>query len=96
MLVLCHRAGTRFIEDYPDTPIPRLAQVVELVEQAAAWVSPAPVAAIALNTLGLGDEAARAEIELIEAETGVLCDDVVRFGAGRMLDAVVERLPPQR
>jgi D-glutamate N-acetyltransferase len=96
VLLLCHRAGSRCIEDYPDTPIPGLAEVVELVERAAAWVSPAPVAAIALNTAELEDDAARAEIQRIEAETGILCDDVVRFGAGRTLDAVLGRLPPQR
>ena len=96
VLLLCHRAGAQCIDDYPETPIPALSELVALVEQATAWVSPAPVAAIALNTSGLDDEAARAEIQRAEAETGILCDDVVRFGAGRTLDAVLGRLPPQR
>jgi uncharacterized NAD-dependent epimerase/dehydratase family protein len=56
-------------------------------------VKPAKVAAIALNTAGLTDDEARAAISEAERETGLPADDVVRFGAGKLLDAVLAALP---
>jgi D-glutamate N-acetyltransferase len=49
---------------------------------------------VALNTADLGsDDEARAAIEATETETGLVADDVVRFGPERVLDAVVAALP---
>jgi uncharacterized NAD-dependent epimerase/dehydratase family protein len=50
------------------------------------------VAAIALNTRDLSEDAARAAIARAEAETGLSADDPVRFGADRILDAVLASL----
>jgi uncharacterized NAD-dependent epimerase/dehydratase family protein len=51
------------------------------------------VAAIALNTAELGsDEEAREAIAAAQAETGLVADDVVRFGPERVLDAVLAEL----
>jgi uncharacterized NAD-dependent epimerase/dehydratase family protein len=51
------------------------------------------VAAIALNTADLSsDDEARAAIAAAEAETSLVADDVVRFGAERVLDAVLGAL----
>jgi uncharacterized NAD-dependent epimerase/dehydratase family protein len=51
------------------------------------------VAAIALNTADLpDDEAARAAVAAAESETGLVADDVVRFGPDRVLDAVLAAL----
>jgi uncharacterized NAD-dependent epimerase/dehydratase family protein len=47
------------------------------------------VAAIALNTRDLGEDEARAAIEAVEDETGLPTDDPVRFGAPKVLDAVL-------
>jgi uncharacterized NAD-dependent epimerase/dehydratase family protein len=92
VLVLCHRAGTTVNADYPDVPIPPLDELVALYERAAGWVRPARVAAVALNTRGLDDAAAaRALAEAAEA-TGLPADDPVRFGADRLLDAVLRLL----
>ena len=45
---------------------------------------------MALNTRLLGeDDAARAAIAAAEAETGLVADDPVRFGADRLLDAII-------
>ncbi len=92
-LVLCHLAGAREIEGCPGHPIPSLAELVELHERIGLPARPAKVAAIALNTAALGDEAARGAIAAAEDETGLASDDPVRFGAGRLLEAVLERLP---
>jgi uncharacterized NAD-dependent epimerase/dehydratase family protein len=46
-----------------------------------------------VNTRSLPDEeAARAAVAEAEEETGLPADDPVRFGAGRLLDAVLEGL----
>jgi uncharacterized NAD-dependent epimerase/dehydratase family protein len=50
------------------------------------------VAAIALNTSDLDEDAARAAIADAERETGLPADDVVRFGADRVLQAVLDAL----
>jgi uncharacterized NAD-dependent epimerase/dehydratase family protein len=91
-LVLCHRAGTTENGDYPEVRFPPLAELVETYERAAGWVRPATVAAVALNTRGLDDAAARAAIDEAAAATGLVADDAVRFGAGRLLDAVLGAL----
>jgi len=51
------------------------------------------VAAIALNTRLLGEAAAREAIAAAEAQTGLPADDPVRFGPGRVLEAVLAALP---
>ncbi|MCZ2835940.1 DUF1611 domain-containing protein [Modestobacter sp. VKM Ac-2985] len=91
-LVLCHLAGRTAIADYPQTALPPLAGIVRGYEQAAGWVRPAPVVAVALNTAGLSDDDARAAVAAAEAETGLVADDVVRFGPDRVLDAVLAAL----
>jgi uncharacterized NAD-dependent epimerase/dehydratase family protein len=88
-LVLCHRAGATRNADYPEMAIPPLADLAALYESAAGWLRPARVAAVALNTAGLDDEAAVAAIAQAEEATGRPADDPVRFGADRLLDAVL-------
>jgi uncharacterized NAD-dependent epimerase/dehydratase family protein len=51
------------------------------------------VAAIALNTADLDEAAALVAVAAAEEETGLVADDVVRFGAERVLDAVLQALP---
>jgi uncharacterized NAD-dependent epimerase/dehydratase family protein len=93
LLVLVHKAGTGTIRNYPDLPIPPLPELVAAYEGVARRVRPARVAAIALNTADLGsDEEAREAIAAAQAETGLVADDVVRFGPDRVLDAVLEGL----
>jgi uncharacterized NAD-dependent epimerase/dehydratase family protein len=90
--VLCHRAGATEIEGYPGHPLPRLAELVELHERIALPLRPARVACIALNTAELEENAAREAIAAAAAETGLPADDPVRFGAGRLLEAVLAAL----
>ena len=88
-LVLCHLAGATEVEGFPGHRLPPLRELVELHERAALPARRAKVAAIALNTRDLDDEAAREAVEATEAETGLPTDDPVRFGAGRLVDAVL-------
>jgi uncharacterized NAD-dependent epimerase/dehydratase family protein len=92
VLVLVHRAGSGSIRNYPELPIPPLPELVSAYERVCAPVRPARVAAIALNTAELDDDGARAAIAAAEEGTGLVADDVVRGGAGRVLDAVLGAL----
>ena len=88
--VLCHQAGSTEVDGYPGHPLLPLPELVELHEWISLPARRARVAAIALNTRDLaGDDAARATIARAEAETGLTADDPVRFGADRLLDAVL-------
>jgi uncharacterized NAD-dependent epimerase/dehydratase family protein len=92
-LVLVHRAGATRIGDYPEVELPPLREVVALVERLAAPVRSARVAAVAVNTGGLDDDAARAAVEEVAGATGLPAGDVARGGAGVVLDAVLAALP---
>ncbi|HKW23603.1 MAG TPA: DUF1611 domain-containing protein [Ktedonobacterales bacterium] len=89
-LILCHEAGRTHIHGY-DIEIPQLSVVRKINETAVAWLKPAPVVAIALNTTRLDVEAARAAIEAAAEETGLPVTDPVRFGADVLLDALLAR-----
>ena len=92
LLVLVHKPNATHNRNYPDLPIPPLNELIAAYENVAAPVRPAKVAAIALNTSDLDEDAARAAIADAERETGLPADDVVRFGAGRLLQAVLDAL----
>ena len=90
LLVLVHKAGATAIRNYPELAIPPLSELIAAYEAVTSHVRPSRVAAIALNTADLeGDERAREAIAAAAAETGLVADDVVRFGAGRVLDALL-------
>jgi uncharacterized NAD-dependent epimerase/dehydratase family protein len=90
--VLCHQAGSTAIEGYPEQAIPPLNELVDLHERASLPARPARVACIALNTRALGETEARVAVAEAEEKTGLPADDPVRFGAARLLDAVLESL----
>jgi len=93
LLVLCHQAGVTEIEGAGGGPhpIPPLSELVRLHEALALPKRLARVVAVALNTRALDEEAARAAVAAAEAETGLPADDPVRFGAGRLVEAVLRR-----
>lgn len=98
-LVLCQEAGRTQLRT-PDResgrPVGSLAQLIGDYEGAAAWVAPATVVAVSLNTLALGDGAARAAVEAAARETGLPATDPVRFGAAPLADALCEALERRR
>jgi uncharacterized NAD-dependent epimerase/dehydratase family protein len=103
--VLCHHSGRETIRaprlrtaapPSGEPFIPPLPEIVREYEQAAAWVRPAPVAGIALNTLGLDEGAAREAVAAAARETGLATCDPVRSGAGTLADALLERLEARR
>jgi D-glutamate N-acetyltransferase len=90
--VLCHKAGSTEIEGFPGHPLLPLGELVALHEAISLPARRGNVAAIALNTRDLDDAGARGAIAAAEEETGLVADDPVRFGPGRLLDAVLERI----
>jgi uncharacterized NAD-dependent epimerase/dehydratase family protein len=94
-MVLCHasarermRVGNRPEES---RPIPPLTELRAAYEEAARWVHAAPVVGVALNTLELGEDAARAACARAARDTGLPVTDPVRFGAAPLADAILER-----
>jgi uncharacterized NAD-dependent epimerase/dehydratase family protein len=87
--VLCHMAGATEIEGYPGYPLVPLPELVRLHEAISLTRRRAKVACIALNTRHLDEHEARAAIAGAESETGLVADDPVRFGSGRLLEAVL-------
>jgi uncharacterized NAD-dependent epimerase/dehydratase family protein len=91
LLVLCHEAGRTEIEGAGGGPhpIPPLRELVELHERLALPARPARVCAVALNTRQLDESEARSAVAAAEEETGLPADDAVRFGAAKLVDAVL-------
>ena len=92
VFVLCHQAGATEVDGYPGHPLLPLPELVELHERISLPARKATVAAIALNTRALDEAGAREAVAAAEAETGLVADDPVRFGADRLLDAVLHAL----
>jgi D-glutamate N-acetyltransferase len=90
LYVLCHEVGRTITEGDPtESPLPSLRELIDLHERMSLKKRPAKVAAIALNTSPVSEEAARDAIAAAERETGLPADDPVRFGAGKLLEAVL-------
>ncbi len=90
--VLCHMAGQTVVDEDERFPMPPLSELVELHERLSLLARPARVQAIAVNTHALDEDAARRAVDAAAAETGLPADDPVRFGAARLLDALVLHL----
>jgi uncharacterized NAD-dependent epimerase/dehydratase family protein len=91
-LIFCHKAGTTHIEGYDNCPFPPLKRMIQMNEEIVTWLrpnKPCKTVAISLVTQGLSDEAARDAVKQMEDETGLPTTDTWRFGAGKLLDAVI-------
>lgn len=87
-LILCHNA-TRTCTTGTTHPLPPLPSFVPLYEHMASWMRPANVVAIAVNTVGLTDDEAKAYLDDMSNQTGRPCCDPVRHGADILLDAIL-------
>ena len=83
---------TRTKIDGHDIPIPDYRALIRTYEGLCAQVKPARVAGIVLNTHGLDEAAARAAIARARAETGLPCDDLLRFGPDAFYAAIAPAL----
>jgi uncharacterized NAD-dependent epimerase/dehydratase family protein len=85
-MILVHKPNRLLVRGY-DLPVPPLSDLVRIYESAAAWVCPARVCAIVLNTFGHDEHEARRLLAGAEAATGLPAGDPVRFGSEALLDA---------
>jgi uncharacterized NAD-dependent epimerase/dehydratase family protein len=91
-LVLVHRAQMHHLRDFRWVKIPPLKDVVAMYESiacAGGALAPVKVNCIAINSHGLSDAEAQYEVQRIEAETGLPTQDVVRWGADKLLNTCV-------
>jgi len=100
-MVMVHKPGMaeHDFEHRPEAsfPIAELSPFIALHEQVAGLVAPSRVVAVALNTSLIHDEGeARRIIAATALETGLPCDDPVRFGGEALWQAIetgVDALP---
>jgi uncharacterized NAD-dependent epimerase/dehydratase family protein len=90
-LVLVFDPRRQRIDPYPTPTLP-YAESIALHERVLAAIKPAKVIGIALNTHGMSDQEARAEIERAREQTGLPADDVVRFGSQGFYAAIAPQL----
>ncbi len=90
--ILCHKAAHTHLR-YPvsHVPIPPLDEFIQLNEAVAKVCGSLNVAktiGVALNTIGLGQEAALDKIKEVQEVTGLPTTDVVLLGAESLVEAV--------
>ena len=98
-LVLVHRAGQTRLENGLDSfVLPSLPEVIALYESVASAGAGYPAAKVRGVALNCGRLASIGEVDAacdaVTAETGLVCVDVVRHGAVRLLDAVLVSAEP--
>ena len=94
LYVLCHEVGRTHVEgDATHSPLASLPELIDLHERMSLKLRPAKVVCIALNTSFVSEEEGREAIAAAEEETGLPADDPVRFGAEKLLDAVLNHRP---
>jgi uncharacterized NAD-dependent epimerase/dehydratase family protein len=86
-LILVHLATRTHVDGF-GTPLLPLSRLIDIYETLCASVKPAPVVAVALNTFGLDDGAARDAVADARRRTRLPCDDVVRFGPAALYAAM--------
>ena len=90
-LVLVHLVTRTKIDGY-DIPLPGYRALIRTYEALCANVKPARVVGIALNTSGLTEVEARAAIAEARDQTGLPCDDVLRFGPAALYAAIAPNI----
>lgn len=89
-LVLCHDATRKERKGFPGFPLVPLREEIAVNEALLKWTTGGKVVGVALMTLGLDDKEARDAISRTELETGLPTTDVVRYGPGKLVDAVLQ------
>ncbi len=86
-MIFCHQPSRDTVARYT-VPLPSVPEMIAQYEAMAAPIKPSKVIGLALNCFDLSDTEARDAVRQAEAETGLPATDVVRFGAGKLVDVV--------
>lgn len=89
-LILCHQTSRKEVSKIKDVPIPPLPEVIEPYIRLASPFRKPEFIGVCLNTSGTSEEEARAAVAEAEKTCGVPASDPVRFGAGKLVDALIE------
>src|SRR5256886_5610976 len=90
-MIFCHIAGSTTIEGYDHCPLPSLRRMIQFNEDTVSWVRPerpSKVVGLALMTHHLNDQEAGKAAKRAKDETGLPATDVLRFGAGVLMDLI--------
>ncbi|HEX3641645.1 MAG TPA: DUF1611 domain-containing protein [Ktedonobacteraceae bacterium] len=92
-MIFCHRVGATTINGYEHCTLPSLKRLIEINEEAVSWLRPdrsSKVVGLSLITNHLSEQEARDAVKRVKDETGLPATDVVRFGAGILIDALLK------
>ena len=92
-MIFCHKVGATTIAGYEHCPLPSLKRLIEINEETASWLRSdrkSKVVGLALITNRLSEQEARDAVKRVEDETGLPAADVIRFGAGILIDALLK------
>ncbi len=93
-MILCYEAGRREVR-HARMPMPPLEDIIALFETMARVVCPSRVIGIAANTRLLSPTEAEREVKGVEDRLGLPATDVLRFGAEKLVDAVLGAAGPR-
>lgn len=94
-LVMC-TMPTRAKRVGTEQPIPPLREALDVFDRMANVMHPCRTIGVAVNTYGLDDATARAEVDRAEAESGLPATDVLRFGTENLVEAILSFRRPLR
>src|SRR5215472_4367462 len=92
-IIFCHKAGATAIEGYNYCPLPSLKRMIAINEDTVSWVRPerpSKVVGLSILTFGMSEQEARDVLQQAEDETSLTPTDVIRFGAGKLMDALAK------
>ncbi len=89
-LILCHQPDRIIMRGTADIPVAPVKDMIRLYEAITAPVYPARVVGIALNLMAYPDSAVQDMISATEKNTGLPVTDVIRYGAGKLVEAILE------
>ncbi|GAC1349277.1 MAG: DUF1611 domain-containing protein [Ktedonobacteraceae bacterium] len=94
-MIFSHKVGTTAIEGYDNCPFPPLKRMIQFNEDTVSWVRPerpCKVVGLALMTHHLSEQEASDAVKQAQDETGLPATDVLRFGAGVLMDALEKQI----
>lgn len=90
-MVICHEPTRTHMRGLPDYPIPSPEAIRDMALPLARIANPAcEVVGLSVNTKALGEDEARRCVEDMGARMGLPATDPFRFGAGPLVDALME------
>lgn len=89
-LVICHEPTRKHMRGLPDYTLPSIEAVRDMALALARVANPACVAVgVSINTQAMSEAEAKAYLAEVEQRTGLPATDPFRFGAGKLVDAML-------